>query len=116
MALAPKYSADQDRGCPEGVNRPALSIAPDSADLDPWSKAWKPVDTSTVRMKNGEFDLQMRVPPHTAVHIDQVADEWACVDVLEIESGSRTNLFVGRDIVNAFKKRSRSLWVYEIRT
>ena len=112
---APPYSPKTDRGCSEGFSRPPLSIAPDSADLDPRSKAWVPLDTTAVHSENGAYDFQIIVPSRTAVFVDEMSDHRACVGVLEIENGSHIDRFMGDDILRAFKKRSVSLWVYEIR-
>jgi hypothetical protein len=118
LKLAQPYSGKTGRGCPEGFNRPALATAPDSADLDPGSKAWVSLDTASVRLANAEYDLQVTVPSRTAVHVDElfdaVSEHRSCVDILEIENGNRIERFLGDDILRAFKKRNDILWVYKI--
>jgi hypothetical protein len=117
-----KDCTDPRGACPDQFAHPPLATGPAIAELER-RVVWVPVDTALLQYRRHERRIELTLPPHTVLRVDRPRSNpdgefyvgGLSLWTLELAAPGLHEVWTPSQILEAFKPRSRSLYVYEFR-
>jgi hypothetical protein len=118
-----KDSTDPRCSCPDGFAHPPIGTGPAIDELGKRRAVWIPLDSACIHYTRSRGRVELTLSSHTVLRVDRPysnADGQLYVGglslwTLELTARGLHQVWVPSQILEAFKPRSRSRYVYEFR-